>query len=79
MKFLFFAILGSLASAPDAFGFQPSFRGVPSRTIQSPTQLFLADQIKDYKKGLSKINGLGSSDTVSCMRPDYDSTCNFHF
>jgi len=54
------AIFASLALVPNAFGFQPIARSVPSRT-QSPTQLFLADQIKDYKKGLSKIGGSDSN------------------
>ena len=42
-------------------GFQPVFRTQP----QVPTRLFLADEIKDYKKGLSKINGTGSGEQVS--------------
>jgi len=68
MKFLSFAIFGSVASVP-TFGFQPALRAVVPPRTQSPTQLFLADQIKDYKKGLSKINGLGNSEVpkTSCV------------
>ncbi len=60
---LSYVICASLALIP-ALGFQPVFQGLSSRT-PSPTQLFLADQIKDYKKGLSKISG---SDSVNRVR-----------
>jgi hypothetical protein len=61
------AIFATLA-LPATLAFQPIARSVPSR-IQSPTQLFLADQIKDYKKGLSKISGAESNKKVGEFLP----------
>lgn len=49
-----------LALLVPAFGFHPSFRAVPGHATTRGTELFMADEIKDYKKGLSKINGQGS-------------------
>ena len=66
MRLFSVAILGSVATVP-GFGFHSSCRVLPFHTPR-PTQLFLADQIKDYKKGLSKISGAGS-DTVSQLNP----------
>lgn len=53
------ALLGYLMMMPPSLAFQPS----PSRRIKTkaassvtPTSLYLADEIKEYRRGLSKIN-----------------------
>ena len=60
------ALLASLTVTYTA-GFQPTLRCVSTVTHQSATKLFMSDEIKDYKKGLSKITGQGETgNKVSC-------------
>jgi len=54
------ALLASL-TVTATVGFQPTFRGVSTNTYQSASKLFMSDEIKDYKKGLSKITGQGGA------------------
>lgn len=54
------ALLASLTVTYTA-GFQPTLRCVSTVTHQSATKLFMSDEIKDYKKGLSKITGQGET------------------
>lgn len=60
------ALLVSLSLVSATHGFQPAFRVVSTQGRQQSTHLFMADEIKDYKKGLSKITGQGDSSSKVC-------------